>query len=280
MRERKSVKFRTDMYEDTKFKIIDRMVKRDLIHYVWNRSVILAGKINREGDLYMSKNIPFTVETLAIEFNRDMDDVETALNVLVDLEMIELTEDKVYRVKNFAKHQNIKVKEKIETKEEIKIKEKIEAKDKESDSKENSMIENEVYRGERENEACKEKNEETKEQLKKFDMISLMECVELESDSVNKSDNKINQDIENEKNSSNQHNNSPVILEMKKKQKTSRKVDKNKIIDEIIETDEDNLLEKIDNIENVEEKEDVCSWSDGEEFSLKDGERLVSDWSF
>ena len=30
--------------------------------------------------------------------------------------MIELTEDKVYRVKNFAKHQNIKVKEKIEYK--------------------------------------------------------------------------------------------------------------------------------------------------------------------
>lgn len=31
----------------------------------------------------------------------------------MQLEMLELTEHNVYRVKNFAKHQNIKVKEKI-----------------------------------------------------------------------------------------------------------------------------------------------------------------------
>jgi|GEM_PF-4901950 len=32
MRERKCIKFRVDMYDDTKFKIIDRMEKRDLIN--------------------------------------------------------------------------------------------------------------------------------------------------------------------------------------------------------------------------------------------------------
>ncbi|WP_347401558.1 phage replisome organizer N-terminal domain-containing protein [Clostridium beijerinckii] len=82
---------------------------------MWTRVVILAGKVNREGDLFMSKNIPYTIETLAIEFNRDIDHVELALNVLMELEMIEVTEHKVYRVKNFAKHQNIKVKEKVES---------------------------------------------------------------------------------------------------------------------------------------------------------------------
>ncbi|UYZ35323.1 phage replisome organizer N-terminal domain-containing protein [Clostridium beijerinckii] len=71
--------------------------------------------MNREGDLFMSKNIPYTIETLSIEFNRDIDQVELALNVLMELEMIEVTEHKVYRVKNFAKHQNIKVKEKVES---------------------------------------------------------------------------------------------------------------------------------------------------------------------
>ncbi|MCS6104477.1 phage replisome organizer N-terminal domain-containing protein, partial [Clostridium botulinum] len=40
--------------------------------------------------------------------------IELALNVFKDLEMIELSKDNVYRVKNFAKHQNIKVKEKVE----------------------------------------------------------------------------------------------------------------------------------------------------------------------
>lgn len=35
MSERKIVKLRVDMYSDTKFKIIDTMEERDLIHYIW-----------------------------------------------------------------------------------------------------------------------------------------------------------------------------------------------------------------------------------------------------
>ncbi|WP_252247775.1 phage replisome organizer N-terminal domain-containing protein [Clostridium sp. ZS6] len=114
MKERKFVKLRVDMYGDTKFKIIDTMEERDLIHYIWTRLLTLAGKVNLEGKLYMSKSIPYSIETLAIEFNRGVSKIELALNVFKDLEMIELSEDNVYRVKNFAKHQNIKVKEKLE----------------------------------------------------------------------------------------------------------------------------------------------------------------------
>ncbi|MGN2370205.1 phage replisome organizer N-terminal domain-containing protein [Clostridium cagae] len=114
MKERKFVKLRVDMYGDTKFKIIDTMEERDLIHYIWTRLLTLAGKVNLEGKLYMSKSIPYSTETLAIEFNRSVSKIELALNVFKDLEMIELSEDNVYRVKNFAKHQNIKVKEKVE----------------------------------------------------------------------------------------------------------------------------------------------------------------------
>ena len=113
MRERKVVKLRVDMHEDTKFKIIDKMKERDLVHYIWIRLVTLAGKVNLEGSLYLSRNIPYTIETLAIEFNRDAEQVKLALNTLIDLEMIELVQDKIYRVKNFAKHQNIKIEEKV-----------------------------------------------------------------------------------------------------------------------------------------------------------------------
>lgn len=119
MRERRYVKFRVDMFEDTKLKIINRRLERDLIDYVWLRLGLLAGKVNREGDLFMSRSIPYTVETLAIEFDREVDQVKLALDILIELEMLELTEHNVYRVKNFAKHQNIKVKEK----DAIKIKE-------------------------------------------------------------------------------------------------------------------------------------------------------------
>ena len=116
MRERKYVKFRVDMFDGTKFKIIDMKPERDLIHYVWTRFIALAGKVNLEGNLYMSKNIPYTIETVAIEFNRGTYQVKLALDVLIELEMIEITEDNIYKVKNFAKHQNIKVKEKIKSK--------------------------------------------------------------------------------------------------------------------------------------------------------------------
>ena len=65
MRERKYVKFRVDMHEDTKFKIIDMKPERDVIHYVWNRIVLLAGKVNLEGDLYLSKNIPYIMNNIS-----------------------------------------------------------------------------------------------------------------------------------------------------------------------------------------------------------------------
>ncbi|MFW2488391.1 phage replisome organizer N-terminal domain-containing protein [Clostridium chromiireducens] len=112
MRERKYIKFRVDMYDDTKFKIIDTKPERDLLHYIWSRVVILAGKVNLEGELYLSKTIPYSLETLAIEFNRDINQVKLAFNILMELEMLEFIEGKIYKVKNFAKHQNIKVKEK------------------------------------------------------------------------------------------------------------------------------------------------------------------------
>jgi predicted phage replisome organizer len=116
MVERKCVKLKVNMYEDTKFKIIDMKPERDLIHYIWTRFITLAGKVNLEGKLYMSKNIPYTMETLAIEFNRGSYQVKLALEVFMELEMIECTEDNVYIVKNFAKHQNIKVKDAIKPK--------------------------------------------------------------------------------------------------------------------------------------------------------------------
>lgn len=116
MKERKFVKLRVDMYDDTKSKIIDTMNERDLIQYIWIRLIVLAGKVNLEGELFLSRNIPYTMETIAIEFNRDIERVKLAMKVLMDLEMIEFTEDKIYKVKNFAKHQNIKINKSTEIK--------------------------------------------------------------------------------------------------------------------------------------------------------------------
>ena len=111
MKERKNIKLRVDMNEDTKFKIIDRNPERDLIYCIWIKLLLLAGKVNKEGELHLSRSIPYTIDTLAIEFNRSAEQVKLALDVFFELEMIEFTKHNIYKVKNFAKHQNIKVKE-------------------------------------------------------------------------------------------------------------------------------------------------------------------------
>lgn len=51
--------------------------------------------------------------------------MELAVKTFINLEMVELTEDNIYRVKNFAKHQNIKIDEKVKTEDKIELNPKI-----------------------------------------------------------------------------------------------------------------------------------------------------------
>ena len=203
MRERKYIKFRVDMYEDTKFKIIDMKPERDLIHYVWTRIVTLAGKVNLEGDLYMSKNLPYTIETLAIEFNRGADQIKLALDVFIELEMLELIEDNVYRVKNFAKHQNIKVKKKIKPN------------DKEEDIKNEEVplkenLKNEIYDN-KDNESKNKTNQNEVENVRNNDGSNL----EITPIDIKRVDNSTNKDKINH----NSQDNIPVLLEGKRNKK-------------------------------------------------------------
>ena len=250
MRERKYVKFRVDMYEDTKFKIIDMKPERDLIHYVWTRLVTLAGKVNLEGDLYMSKNLPYTIETLAIEFNRGTEQIKLALDVFIELEMIELTEENVYRVKNFAKHQNIKVKEKIKSKDNGE-----DVKNKESVVKE--ALKNEIYDNE-------DKESENKISQNEAEVVKIDDRgnLEITSSSINKVDN-----MSNEKTNNNSQDNIPILLETKKNKKVNKKKKKGKLSDI---TDE----------EEIEDNKIVCFYDSDEERPLGEGESVVSAWSF
>ena len=246
MRERKYVKFRVDMLSDTKSKIIDTKPERDLIHYVWMALVILAGKVNLEGELYLSKNIPYTIETLAIEFNREYELVKLALDILIELEMVEVSEQNIYKVKNFAKHQNIKSSKKIEeaqeqmrtNRQEVKVIENLEKQI--SDNKENqtgdTKIENEKYN-------IKDNDESNLEMVHKNNILN-------------------NDNIATETNNS--KDNSPIFLEKEKRKKRGKKKKNNSTIDV---TDEE-FGEK-----------GTMLWSDGERV-LEEGEKLVKKWSF
>lgn len=250
MRERKYVKFRVDMYEDTKFKIIDKKPERDVMHYVWNRIVLLAGKVNLEGDLYLSKNIPYTIETLAIEFNRDIAQIKLSLDVFIELEMIEITEDKIYRVKNFAKHQNIKIKKK--------------------DISENNEVDVESIEVNANDNSKVATNEE--EDKKLDNKISENEVEDLEdvkigaSEITNEDISKVNDSINDENSSGNIQDNDPIILETKKSKKNNKKKKRDKDSD-------------INTIEEDFEDNSICGLTDGVRL-LGDGESTIFEWSF
>ena len=288
MRERKYVKLKVNMFEDTKFKIIDRHPERDLIHYVWTRIVVLAGKVNLEGDLYLSKNIPYTVETLAIEFNRGEDQIKLALDVFMELEMIELTENNVYIVKNFAKHQNLKVKETVNTghkEEDTKIKEvkiKENSKDviynnEDKDSK-NIIIEN----IEAKNRISGNKKLTNKISENKVQNISNNEKgnLEIESKNINiikdrdisLSGNKNSDNLDNticdEKSNNDLKANMPIVLAEKKNKGSNNKKNENKnkkniyMSDDQEEKEDDTIVKFIEGDEEIPLKEgDTVLWS-------------------
>lgn len=106
MKNRIYVKFRVDMYDDIKCKIIDTKARRDLIHYILARFIVLAGKVDLDGDLYVTENMPYTIQTLSIEFNRSYEEVEYAISILNELEIIHISEENTFKVKNWSKHQN------------------------------------------------------------------------------------------------------------------------------------------------------------------------------
>lgn len=269
MKERKYVKFRVDMYDDTKFKMIDMKPERDLIHYVWTRLIALAGKVNLEGELYLSKNIPYTAETLAIEFNRDTFQVKSALNTLIELEMLEITEDNVYRVKNFAKHQNIKVKEKNKLKdkeeevvgnEEAKLKQNLE-----EDNDANKMTEDrtEKVQEERNNANLPYENVTTNNVVNKFSNVQDKPNI-----------------IENQKSIDGKQDDSPILLDDKqdtgayKRKNRSRNKPKNKSTNKIKDKSCDITDEEKDEIS-------VAPFTEGDfERTLEPGESVMEQWVF
>jgi len=268
MRERKYVKFRIDMYEDTKLKIIDMNPERDLIHYIWNRVVILAGKVNLDGELHMSKNIPYTAETLAIEFNRSVDKVLLALKIFIELEMIEFIQDNIYRVKNFVKHQNIKIKEKskFESKEENKI-----LKDNSLKSKINQIRKN-IDKDKHGNKNVTFANEITQEAKEEQNKLNYVDSTDSNYNDEIHELKIINKDItkvstshtKNESINKNSKDNGTISLEKSNNKKASKKKKRDINI----------------NVSDGEaEDSGILCFYDGD-ISLNDGESVIEAWAF
>lgn len=108
----KWIKVYTSMVSNKKIKKIRRLPEGNNIILIWVFLLAQAGESNKDGGLFITDTIPFTVEDLADEFDFKPDVIRLALKVLENFAMIEIFEDVIY-IKNWGEYQNIEGLDKI-----------------------------------------------------------------------------------------------------------------------------------------------------------------------
>lgn len=112
MSEVKWIKLNVDMFDDEKIKIIQAMPDGDALLVVWIKLIVLAGKTNDGGYVYISEDIPYTEEMLAVIMNKPLTTIKLAMDTFVKLGMLENDTKGIYLL-NFEKHQSLDKLEKI-----------------------------------------------------------------------------------------------------------------------------------------------------------------------
>jgi predicted phage replisome organizer len=102
----KWIKLNVDMFDDEKIKIIQSMPEGDAILLVWIKLILLAGKTNEGGYIYINENMPYTEEMLSVVMNKPLNIIRLAIETFTRLGMIENDEKGIYLV-NFEKHQSL-----------------------------------------------------------------------------------------------------------------------------------------------------------------------------
>ena len=100
------IKLYTDIFENRKMRIIENMEQGDSIFVIWLKLLTLAGDINEDGFLFLTKEIPYNDDLLSMQFRRPLETVQLALDTFEKFGMIEISEG-VIRVSNWEKYQNI-----------------------------------------------------------------------------------------------------------------------------------------------------------------------------
>jgi len=101
------------MFEDEKIRLIDAMTNGVMVIYVWLRLLVQAGKINANGYIYLTENIPYTEEMLSTLFCKPLESIKFALKTLCDFQMIEIDSNNIIKILNWDKHQNIEGMERV-----------------------------------------------------------------------------------------------------------------------------------------------------------------------
>lgn len=112
MAEVKWIKLAADIFDNRKIRQIEHMPEGDALIVVWLKLLVLAGNVNDGGLVYFTRELPYTDQLLATEFNRPLPVIQLALATFQRFGMIDIIED-VIHISNWEKYQNIEGMDKI-----------------------------------------------------------------------------------------------------------------------------------------------------------------------
>ena len=101
----KWIKIAVDMFDNRKIKQIGSMPEGDSLLLVWVQLLCLAGNFNDGGFIYLTKEIPYTDEMLATQFNKPISTVRLALKTFEQFGMIEIINNMIF-LSSWEKYQS------------------------------------------------------------------------------------------------------------------------------------------------------------------------------
>jgi predicted phage replisome organizer len=100
------IKLSICMFDDEKIKLLEQMPDYRAIQLIWVKLICHAGKTNSHGYIFLSENMPYTIEQLAMLFREPPNTIELALISFEKLGMITRDGNGIF-INNFEKHQTL-----------------------------------------------------------------------------------------------------------------------------------------------------------------------------
>lgn len=100
------IKLYTDMFDNPKVKAIRRMPEGNNIILIWVMLLTMAGRCNADGNIFLTRDIGYNIETLSDELRFPNSVVQLALSVLTQYGMI-LCDENTFYIKNWEEYQNV-----------------------------------------------------------------------------------------------------------------------------------------------------------------------------
>lgn len=100
------IKLSTDIFSNRKIKQIQSIPNGDTFFVIWIKLLIMAAETNDGGQIYLTKDMPYTTKQLANFLGKSQKISEKSLEIFKNFQMISV-KDGVISIKNWEKYQNV-----------------------------------------------------------------------------------------------------------------------------------------------------------------------------